>query len=67
VTVTCRFCGDAAVVGVYLPRGCVCHPADRYQALCHHHFLRATPLGGLDVIVDFTAERAFLPAPEALN
>jgi hypothetical protein len=67
VGVRCRFCGDAAVVGAYLPRGCVCHPADLYQALCYHHFLRATPLGGLDIIVDFTAEQVFLNGNRAVH
>lgn len=46
----CRFCSSEAV-GLYaLDRGCVCYPDDREQALCAQHVVRATPLGGFDLV-----------------
>jgi hypothetical protein len=56
----CRFDDGPAVVRVALPRGCVCRPADREQDLCHHHLRKATPLGGMTIILDYTVEQYFI-------
>jgi hypothetical protein len=55
----CRQCDDAAVARFGLSRGCVVYPNDRRQALCAHHAFRATPLGSLDLIEDFTVNGEF--------
>lgn len=56
---TCRFCGAAAVAVFALPRGCICYPDDREQALCPQHVIRATPLGGMTLLRDLTNGAAF--------
>jgi hypothetical protein len=55
----CRF-GDDEAVGLFrLDEGCVAYPSDREQYLCVHHALRATPLGGMELIEDFSEGKAF--------
>ena len=50
----CRF-GDGPAVGLFeLPRGCIVYPDDREQLLCFYHAMRATPLGDIRLILDFT-------------
>lgn len=44
----CRFCGKAALATFSLPKGCMCYPDDREQALCPQHIISATPLGEMD-------------------
>jgi hypothetical protein len=46
----CRFCGSLAAARFRLDRGCVCYPDDRIQDLCMQHVVRATPLGGMELM-----------------
>lgn len=51
---SCRF-GDGEALAMFtMEEGCLCHPEDRVQALCFHHIHRATPLGDMDLLFDFT-------------
>lgn len=56
---TCRFCSDGAVAVFTLSDGCICYPDDREQALCWHHAMRATPLGGMELRQDLTVGAEF--------
>jgi hypothetical protein len=50
----CRF-GDREALGRFrLPAGCIAFPEDRVQDLCWHHIHRATPLGGMELVEDYT-------------
>jgi hypothetical protein len=55
----CRFCNDNAVVKVYLSKGCICYPNDSEQNLCCQHLKRATPLGTIELLADYTKEQFF--------
>jgi hypothetical protein len=55
----CRFCQDNAVVKVYLSKGCICYPDDHEQDLCIQHLKRATPLGTMELVEDYTTEKFF--------
>ena len=50
----CRFCNDEAIGEFFLSGGCLVYPNDRYQNLCWHHVLRATNLGGFELVKDYT-------------
>lgn len=53
MTPQCRFGDGDAVARFRLSRGCVCFPDDREQDLCCQHIARATPLGTLELIVEY--------------
>jgi hypothetical protein len=53
----CRFGDDEAVGLLKLDAGCVAYPGDREQYLCVHHALRATPLGGMELVETSARER----------
>ena len=55
----CHFCNSGAVAGFFMPEGCWCYPKDREQVLCMQHVIKATPLGGMELIGDFTVDREF--------
>lgn len=55
----CRFCDDEALAIFHFSRGCVCYPDDRQQTLCWQHVVRATPLGGMELIEDLTLGQNF--------
>jgi hypothetical protein len=55
----CRFqCGPAVAV-FEMSAGCICYPADREQALCMQHIVRATPLGTMELKDDLSARGEF--------
>lgn len=53
-TKTCRFCSEPAIACFVLEAGCVVYPDDRQQDLCWHHAREATPLGGMELVEDYT-------------
>jgi len=55
----CRFTDGEAVARFALDKGCFCYPDDREQDLCLHHIVKATPLGGMKLIVDYTLDGSF--------
>jgi hypothetical protein len=57
VDVKCRFCSASAIAKYAMDRGCVCFPDDREQALCAQHIIRATPLGSMELLEDYTLEK----------
>lgn len=59
MTPRCCQCGDPAVARFEMSRGCVVFPDDRSQYLCLHHIVRATPLGGMELVEDLTVDGAF--------
>jgi hypothetical protein len=56
---SCRFGDGEAIARFSLPGGCIAFPEDREQALCLHHAMRATPLDGMYLVADFSADQAF--------
>jgi hypothetical protein len=55
--VKCRFCTAPALARYAMDRGFVCFPDDREQALCAQHIIRATPLGSMELLEDYTLEK----------
>jgi hypothetical protein len=33
-----------------LEKGCFCYPDDRQQALCPQHYVKATPIGKMELV-----------------
>jgi len=56
---TCRFCSSEAVARFSMSAGCVCYPDDREQDLCVQHVLRATPLGTMQLVEDYSRGAEF--------
>lgn len=56
---TCVFDGSPAVARFILDAGCVARPGDRMQNLCAQHADRATPLGDMVLVEDYTVDDAF--------
>jgi hypothetical protein len=54
--VPCLLCGHPAIAIFSMPGGCVVHPREEVQALCPQHIVRATPLGGMGLLVDLRAD-----------
>lgn len=59
MTMVCRFCSSEAVGKFSMSHGCYCHPDDREQLLCTHHAMKATPLGDMVLVEDFTVGNEF--------
>jgi hypothetical protein len=60
--IDCRFapeCQAPSAARVSVPGGCICFPADREQELCLQHINDATPLDGLELLVDRTETKFF--------
>jgi len=55
----CRFCKDEAIARAGFSDGCFCYPNDREQDLCLHHYMRATPLGDMSMIEDYSIGETF--------
>ena len=55
----CRFCSAKALGRFALDKGCLCYPDDREQDLCQQHVVRATPLGSMELLVDYTLDGSF--------
>jgi hypothetical protein len=52
----CCFCSHPAIGIWYLSQGCAARPDLTVQPLCEHHFHKATPIGGFELIKDLTIE-----------
>lgn len=52
----CVFCGAPAVARYAMDRGCFCRPDDRVQDLCAQHEYKASPLGSMDLLIDYAGE-----------
>jgi hypothetical protein len=56
----CHFCTQEAVGRFTLSDGCVAFPNDKEQDLCFHHAMKATPLGTIDLIQDYSKNQNFI-------
>jgi hypothetical protein len=62
---TCRFGCGPAIARYAMDRGCVCFPDDREQDLCAQHVVRATPLGGMELIEAYFPNHPLVTGVEA--
>lgn len=49
----CRFCGMPSIARYAMDEGCICYPDDREQDLCMQHENRATPLGSMELMINY--------------
>lgn len=61
----CRFCSTEPIARAAFDQGCFCYPDDREQDLCLHHYMRATPLGTMTLVADYTVGLTFTAWLEA--
>lgn len=55
----CRFGDGEAIALFHMVDGCMCFPDEREQDLCLHHAYRATPLGRMVMIRDYSQGQQF--------
>lgn len=52
--------GDGEAIGLfYLSQGCAVFPNERWQNLCLHHAMKATPIDGIELADDYSQGRQF--------